>query len=122
MSKSGSSIAARVLRFNAGRDPELLQLKHRALRSDVFTLHELVQSLGKIVAWGELRSCGCGGASSIDDLVGYWGKSKKPKNVLRLAQWCAGHVDSQWQEYCIALDAGRCGSNQVNSPIGDGTT
>jgi uncharacterized protein (DUF2252 family) len=69
-------------------------------------LHELMQSLGKIVAWGELRSCGRGGASSIDDLVGYWGKPKKSRNVLRLAQWCAERAEAQWQEYCVAYDAG----------------
>jgi uncharacterized protein (DUF2252 family) len=72
-------------------------------------LHELMQSLGKIVAWGELRGCGRGGASSIDDLVAYWGKPKKVKNVMRLAQECAGHANSQWQEYCVAYDAGALG-------------
>jgi hypothetical protein len=65
-----------------------------------------MQSLGKIVAWGELRSCGRGGASSIDDLVRFWGKPKKAKNLLRLAQWFAENADSQWQEYCVAYDAG----------------
>ena len=67
---------------------------------------EWVQSLGKIVAWGELRTCGRAGAASIDDLVAYWGKPKKAKNVTRLAQVCAGHAESQRQEYCVAYDAG----------------
>jgi uncharacterized protein (DUF2252 family) len=69
-------------------------------------LHELMQSLGKIVAWGELRSCGRGGASSIDELIRYWGKPKRMKNVLGLARWCAAHTESQWEEYCVAYDAG----------------
>jgi uncharacterized protein (DUF2252 family) len=69
-------------------------------------LRGLMQSLGNIVAWGELRSCGRGGASSIDDLIGYWRKPKRMKNLLRLAQRCAGHAESQWREYCVAYDAG----------------
>jgi uncharacterized protein (DUF2252 family) len=69
-------------------------------------LHELMESLGKIVAWGELRGCGRGGASSIDDLIRYWGKSKRAKNLLRVAQLCAGNAESQWREYCVAYDAG----------------
>ena len=69
-------------------------------------LHELMQSLGKIVAWGELRSCGRGGASSVDELIRYWGKPKRMKGVLRLAQWCAARTESQWKEYCVAYDSG----------------
>ena len=79
-------------------------------------LHEFMQSLGKIVAWGQLRGCGRGGASPVDELIRYWRKPKRVKTLLRLARWCAGHAESQWREYCVAYGKARFCRKSCGAP------
>jgi uncharacterized protein (DUF2252 family) len=69
-------------------------------------LEELVADMGRLVAWGQLRSSGRQGSATADELIAYWAKRGRVPRMLALARACAKRVQSDWRAYCAAYDAG----------------
>lgn len=69
-------------------------------------LAQLMTALGKLVAWGELRSSGRQGSATADELGSFWGKQNRRNRLLNLAQECTDRTQAQWEEYCRAFDTG----------------
>ena len=69
-------------------------------------LEELLADMGRLVAWGQLRSSGRQGSASADELIAYWAKRGRVPRMLALARACAKRVQSDWRAYCAAYDAG----------------
>jgi uncharacterized protein (DUF2252 family) len=66
----------------------------------------LIDTLAELLAWAQLRSAGREGAASVDELIEFANGRKWPLRMLDLAHQCAARVDSDWQDYCRAYDAG----------------
>jgi hypothetical protein len=69
-------------------------------------LDQLMNALGNLVAWGELRSSGRQGSATADELGGFWENRNRQKKLVNLAQGCADRTYAQWEEYCRAFDKG----------------
>ena len=69
-------------------------------------LEELVADMGRLVAWGQLRSSGRHGSATADELIAYWAKRGRVPRMLALARACAKRVQSDWRAYCAAYEAG----------------
>ena len=74
--------------------------------NDMPALVQTVTALAQIVASAHLRSTGRNGSASADELIDYGNKSKWKTKLLNAAQQCARQVDSDWELYCQAYDAG----------------
>ena len=72
-------------------------------------LEELLAEMGRLVAWGQLRSSGRQGSASADALIAYWAKRGRVPSMLALARACAKRVQNDWRAYCAAYDAGLLG-------------
>ena len=69
-------------------------------------LDQLMNALGDLVAWGELRSSARQGSATADELGSFWEKPNRRKKLVNLAQGCADRTYAQWEEYCRAFDKG----------------
>jgi len=69
-------------------------------------LDQLMNALGDLVAWGELRSGARQGSATADELGSFWEKPNRRKKLVNLAQGCADRTYAQWEEYCRAFDKG----------------
>jgi uncharacterized protein (DUF2252 family) len=63
-------------------------------------LKQFLATLGRLVAWGQLRSSGRDGSSTADELIEFWRKRKRSEKLLELAQKCADRTVQQWTEFC----------------------
>jgi len=66
----------------------------------------LMMSLGRLVAWGQLRSSGRQGSATADELICYWSKPRRPRKLLVFAVQCAEQVEEDWEDYKQAYAAG----------------
>ena len=69
-------------------------------------LEALMADMGKLVAWGQLRSSGRQGSASADELIAYWAKRGRARVLMASARASARSVQSDWRAYCRAYDAG----------------
>jgi uncharacterized protein (DUF2252 family) len=69
-------------------------------------LDQLMNALGNLIAWGELRSSARQGSATADELDSFWEKQDRRKKLVNLAQGCASWTYAQWEEYCRAFDKG----------------
>jgi uncharacterized protein (DUF2252 family) len=76
-------------------------------------VEELMKDMGRLVAWGQLRSSGRQRSASADQLIEYWGKGTRVRDLMAIAQDCAERVQSDWRAYCQAFDAGLLDSASV---------
>ncbi|GAB2878943.1 DUF2252 domain-containing protein [Uliginosibacterium flavum] len=67
---------------------------------------ELLEQMGQLVAWGQLRSSGRKSAANADELIEFGQKNKWRARLLTLAETCAEQVESDWKEYAKAYDDG----------------
>ena len=67
-------------------------------------LHELMTTLGEIVAWGELRSAGRQGSAGADELIAFAGRNKWKSGMIAVARGCQEQVERDWREFCTAYD------------------
>ena len=67
----------------------------------------VVEEMGRIVAWGQLRSSGRQGSAIADELIEF-GSTRKAwhSELVSAAQRCAKLVRKDWVSYCTAYDAG----------------
>lgn len=67
----------------------------------------VIDDMGQLMAWAQLRSAGRQGSASADALVDF-GASEKAwcGDLLAAAHACAAQVRADWKDYCVAFDAG----------------
>ena len=74
------------------------------------TLQPIVAAMGRIVAWGQLRSSGWQGSAIADDLVAFGHAVDSPQYLLEgyaarpalieLAETLAKQVEADWRAFC----------------------
>jgi uncharacterized protein (DUF2252 family) len=69
-------------------------------------LDDVMQTMGNVVAWSQLRSAGRQGSAIADDLVAFAGTSGWQTEVLRFARSYAKRVTADWQEFRKAYQGG----------------
>jgi len=69
-------------------------------------LEALMGDLGRIVAWGQLRSSGRDGSAIADELIDFGARSKWQHQLLEVARHCAAQTVLDWQTYARAYDDG----------------
>jgi uncharacterized protein (DUF2252 family) len=79
-------------------------------------LGQLMNALGNLVAWGELRSSARQGSATVDALGSFWEKQNRRKKLINLARGCAARTHAQWEEYCRAFDKGIADRADSESP------
>jgi uncharacterized protein (DUF2252 family) len=62
--------------------------------------------MGRVVAWGQLRSGGRQGSATIDELIDFGREEKWKIHLLEVVQYCSEHVKSDWRTYVKAFDGG----------------
>ena len=73
-------------------------------------LEKLIDTLGRIVAWAQLRSAGCDGSAIADELIGF-GRSKTwNEQLLSASNDCAIQVRKDAAAYNAAWDGGEFGA------------
>ena len=67
----------------------------------------VLQEMGRMLAWAQLRSSGRQGSAIADELIDF-GASRETwqKELLGATQQCAKQVTEDWQSYVAAYDAG----------------
>jgi uncharacterized protein (DUF2252 family) len=67
----------------------------------------VVEEMGRIVAWGQLRSAGRQGSAIADELIEF-GSTRKAwhDELVSAARRCAKLVRKDWASFCAAYDAG----------------
>ena len=67
----------------------------------------VVEEMGRIVAWGQLRSSGRQGSAIADELIEFGSRRKAwHDELVSAARRCAKLVRKDWASYCAAYDAG----------------
>jgi uncharacterized protein (DUF2252 family) len=69
-------------------------------------LDDVMQTMGNVVAWSQLRSAGRQGSAIADNLVAFAGKSGWQADVLRYAGSYTKRVTADWQEFRKAYQGG----------------
>lgn len=78
-----------------------------ASNSEFAQIEGVLQEMGCVLAWAQLRSSGRQGSVIADELIDFGATSTKWHHELHeAAQHCAKQVMKDWQTYCIAYDAG----------------
>ncbi|OUM03234.1 DUF2252 domain-containing protein [Variovorax sp. JS1663] len=100
------------LRMN-GRD---LVLRHLQPSEDRVTLDrsaqklkslaQVLRTMGRMVAWGQLRSAGRQGSAIADELIAHGHDRKWHQPLLEASRACAADVALEWKTYCEAFDDG----------------
>ena len=67
-------------------------------------LEEVMKVMGKVVAWGQLRSGGRDGSATIDELIDFGRQSGWTKSLLEAADHCAAGVLADWRAYANGPD------------------
>ena len=69
-------------------------------------LEGVLQTMGKLVAWAQLRSSGRDGSATADQLIAFGEKQRWQASLLGLAKRCTKQVQRDWKTYCKAFDKG----------------
>lgn len=69
-------------------------------------LEGLMVTMGQILAWDQLRSCGRKGSASADELIDFASDGSWGDELLQLALTGAQRVEKDYLEYCKAYDDG----------------
>jgi len=70
-------------------------------------LKALVQNMGELAAWSQLRAAGWRGSALRETLTAFAEDASWGKELLELARERAQVMDAYWKEYRAAYDAGR---------------
>ena len=62
--------------------------------------------MGKLVAWGHLRSGGRQGSATIDTLITFASHATWQKPLLEYAISYSAQVGQDWQRFCAAYERG----------------
>jgi uncharacterized protein (DUF2252 family) len=69
-------------------------------------LQDVASTMGRILAWDELRSCGRSGSASADELIAFAGRGDWAKELLEAATQMALATQRQWKEFTDARERG----------------
>ena len=83
---------------------KLKKLKLEQLES-VAQLERLMALMGRVVAWGSLRSSGQQGSATVDALIEF-AHADRQKPLMESAQRYSKQVRQDWQAFSAAFDAG----------------
>jgi uncharacterized protein (DUF2252 family) len=73
-------------------------------------LRDVIQEMGRLVAWAQLRSSGRQGSAIADELIAFGAdRTEWRSDLLAAASQCAEQMKRDWQVYCKAYDAGAFG-------------
>ncbi|HEX9449769.1 MAG TPA: DUF2252 family protein, partial [Dongiaceae bacterium] len=76
-------------------------------RRDFDDIRQVMEDMGRLVAWAQLRSAGRQGSATADDLIAFGAAGRKWRGqMLAAATSCAVQVTHDWQTYQAAYDAG----------------
>jgi uncharacterized protein (DUF2252 family) len=73
---------------------------------DRAALEELIGTMGRLLAWAQLRSSGRQGAATADDLARFWERPGRLAALLALANAGREQTRREWQSYCADFDRG----------------
>ncbi len=73
---------------------------------DMKALGPLLATMGRVVAWAQLRSAGQGGSASVDALTDFGGRKKWRVPLLAASHACAEQVFADAKAFNAAFDAG----------------
>jgi len=76
-------------------------------RTSLGEIGGVIDEMGQLMAWAQLRSSGRQGSAIADALIDF-GRSAKSwrKDLMDAAHQCATQVETDWKDYCEAYDAG----------------
>jgi uncharacterized protein (DUF2252 family) len=66
----------------------------------------VLETMGKLVAWSQLRSSGRQGSATADELIAFGEKARWPRQLREAAQESTKQVRRDWKTYCKAYDLG----------------
>jgi uncharacterized protein (DUF2252 family) len=69
-------------------------------------LEQVLRTMGRMVAWGQLRSAGREGSAIADELIAHGRNRKWRQPLLDASRDCAADVARDWKTYCVAFDDG----------------
>jgi uncharacterized protein (DUF2252 family) len=70
-------------------------------------LKEVVGTMGRILAWDQLRACGRSGAASADELIAFAQRDDWLSDMLEAANFMSLQTSQQWQEFVLARNSGQ---------------
>ncbi|HMN93850.1 MAG TPA: DUF2252 family protein [Hydrogenophaga sp.] len=73
---------------------------------DAARAERLVMTMGRLLAWAQLRSSGRQGSATADELMDFGGREGWRKKLMEAAQVSAETVQRDWAQYCEAYDDG----------------
>ncbi len=97
---------AYVLRaLQPSQDRLVLSVAGKSRRTQAELL-QLMSSMGRLIAWAQLRSAGQQGSATVDELIDFGKRSKWRDKLLLAAQDCAALVRKDAAAYSAAYDQG----------------
>jgi len=80
-------------------------------------IRAVLDDMGQLMAWAQLRSAGRQGSAIADALVDFGASAKSWRaDLLDAAQQCAAQVAKDWAVYCEAYDAGAMVTRPARPP------
>ncbi|MES2742721.1 MAG: DUF2252 family protein [Pseudomonadota bacterium] len=77
-------------------------------RKDFSDLGALLADMGRLLAWGQLRSAGRQGSANADALIAFGAaRASWQRPLLASARGCARQAARDWKSYAAAYDAGQ---------------
>ena len=70
------------------------------------SLETTLQTMGKLVAWGQLRSSGRDNSDISDVLIDFGQQQKWKKQLIDIAEHCSEQTKTDWSTYTKAFDDG----------------
>jgi hypothetical protein len=68
-------------------------------------LRKIVCSMGRLLAWSQLRSSGRDGSATADELIAFGARSDWPRAMLRAARGYQSTIRADYAAYSTAYDA-----------------
>jgi uncharacterized protein (DUF2252 family) len=68
-------------------------------------LKEVVVTMGRVLAWDQLRASGRSGSASADDLVAFGGAGDWVREILEVAMEMTQTTQRQWEHFREAMSA-----------------
>jgi uncharacterized protein (DUF2252 family) len=86
--------------------PEEDKVNIEPLGGKLSRLEELVETIAKVVAWGQLHSGGHQGSATANEVAGYLSEAKWQYELLQYANSYLGQVKKDYHAFCAAYDSG----------------
>jgi uncharacterized protein (DUF2252 family) len=73
---------------------------------DLRRLQPVIETMGELTAWGQLRSSGRQGSAIADELIDFAQQTRWRRDILDFARACQAQVVADYQAYCRAYERG----------------